>query len=179
MKQLLVALIALLMTMAAIAEGNSIYIEDFMVCPDSTVVVPVMLANTDSTRGIQFNLTLPDGLDLTKCELTPYSEKRNMNLFKSKKDRTCVMGLYPMGIIYFQPDTAAIMSLQFKAQSSFKGGEIIVWKCRGSSSENKNIPFADDTTNVTVPLADLIGIPIENQSDGNSFFNLQVPLTHE
>ena len=167
------------MYLSAIGEGNSIFIKDFVISPDSTVVVPVMLANTDSTRGVQFNLTLPEGLDLVDSELTPYSKSRRMNIFDSEKNGTCIIGLYPMGIIYFPPDSAAIMLLHFKAQSQFKGGDIIVWKCIGSSVDNKNIPMEGDTTSVIVPMADLIGIPVENEPGDNSFFNLQVPSTPE
>ena len=43
------AICALLMAFTALAQGNRVIIEDFEIAPDSTLTIPVLLANTDST----------------------------------------------------------------------------------------------------------------------------------
>ena len=77
---LLLMLCALLAISAVAQQGNRIYIEDFEIEPGKTVSVPLMLSNQDPTRGMQFNISLPNGLRMIDQELTAYSEEYNMNM---------------------------------------------------------------------------------------------------
>ena len=81
MKQAFAAILALMMALGALAQRNVVYIEDFEICPDSTVTLPVMMANSDPTRGIQFNMSLPLGLNLIEKELTEYSLEKYFMVF--------------------------------------------------------------------------------------------------
>ena len=58
---------ALLVALDAVSQSNRIYVEPFEICPDSIVAVPVMLANESPTRGLEFNMTLPEGLVVDDC----------------------------------------------------------------------------------------------------------------
>ena len=81
-------MMAALLSLAAVAQQrNRIYIENFEIYPDSSLTVPVMLANMDSTRGIQFNITLPFGLKISECNLTPYAKEYDMHLFENNNAR--------------------------------------------------------------------------------------------
>jgi hypothetical protein len=66
----------------------------------------------------------------------------------------------------------AVLMIEFKAKSDFAGGEIVLWKCRGSTMENTTIIIGNDTTMVTLPSSSLIGIPIDKCPDGDQYFNL-------
>lgn len=173
MKQAFAAILALMMALGALAQRNVVYIEDFEICPDSTVTLPVMMANSDPTRGIQFNMSLPLGLNLIEKELTEYSlEKYFMVMFSNLKNGVWTLGMYPQGSICFPPDTAAIMTVTFKADPNFTGGEIILWRQLGSTMNNRSIVFDNDTTTVTVPAASIMTVPEDGQPLKEQYFNL-------
>ena len=169
----MMVMVAVLLALAAVAQQrNRIYIENFEIYPDSSLTVPVMLANMDSTRGIQFNITLPFGLRISECELTPYAKEYDMHIFENNNAGVLTIGMYPFSRVCFPPDTVAVMTINFDAKTDFKGGEIFLWKCRGSTMENTTIFIGDDTTTVTVPSSSLIGIPVDQKTDDELYFNL-------
>ena len=173
MKRYMMTMLAMVLTLAAIAQKNKIYIEDFEIYPDSNLTVLVMLANVDSTRGIQFNMTLPNGLKMNECELTDYAaDDYNMQLFSMNRAGVWTLGMYPLARTAFPPDTKAVMTIDFKATADFMGGEIFLWQCRGSTMDNITINIDDDTTAVAVPSSALIGIPMDNATDKDLYFNL-------
>jgi len=173
MRRYMMVMMAELITFAAVVQQrNRIYIENFEIYPDSSLIVPVMLANVDSTRGIQFNITLPSGLRISECNLTPYAKEYDMHLFENNNGGVLTIGMYPFSRVCFPPDTMAVMTINFEAMADFKGGEIFLWKCRGSTMENTTIFIGDDTTTVTVPSSSLIGIPIDQKTDDDLYFNL-------
>lgn len=176
MKHFLMTILATLLSVNAVAQSLSrIYIEDFEIFPDSSVTVPVMLANVERTRGLQFYLTLPEGLQLGQSELTQYSIDSKMILTcrYSEKNACYMIFIYPSVSNMYPPDTLAVMNMEFQASSDFKGGDMLVWKCRGSTANNRAIVYQDDTTTVTVPTASLIGIPMDKQQLREQYFNLQ------
>lgn len=169
---MMVMMAALLAFAAGAQQRNRIYIENFEIYPDSSLIVPVMLANMDSTRGIQFNITLPIGLGISECELTAYAKEYDMHLFDNNNAGVLTIGMYPFSRVCFPPDTVAVMTINFNAKTDFNGGEIYMWKCRGSTMNNTTIFIGDDTTTVTVPSSSLIGIPIDQKTDDDLYFNL-------
>jgi len=174
MRNLVTALLAALVAVTAMAQTNRVYIEDFSIEPDSTVVVPVFFANVVPSRGLQFNLSLPEGLTLTKSRLTQYSKEYAMILTcrYSNRDQCYGVFIYPSGAICFDPDTAAVMELWLTAQPDFSGGEISLWNCYGSTIENKTIAVQGGVAVVTVPESSLIGIPVDKVDAKEEFFNL-------
>ena len=81
------------------AQGNRVYIEDFEIEPGATDSVLVLLSNVDPSRGLQFNLSLPQGLEICEYDLTDYSRRSKMHLMfeESTKDSCHVAFIYPMG----------------------------------------------------------------------------------
>lgn len=173
MRQMMLVVLAMAVAMSAVSQRNVMYIDDFEIYPDSTVVVPLMLANSDSTRGVELKMTLPDGLTLTAKQLTDYAEEEyGMVFFGGLSNGVWSLGMYPPGRVSFPPADTAIMTLQFTAAPDFKGGEIILWKQHGSTMSSKTIYFDSDTALVTVPTSSLIGIPMDSRQDSELFFNL-------
>ena len=167
--------LAVFLALAVSAQGNRIYIEPFEIEPGESRTVPVMLSNVDPSRGVQFNVTLPEGLELKASELTPYSQGMKMILSCefSPKNGCYTVFIYPMGVICFPADTtAAVMTLKINARKSFRGGTMSTWKCFGATEENKTLYMQGDTTAVTVPESALIGIPIDTRSADDEYFNL-------
>ena len=179
MKYFLTMTLALMMAMAAWAQGNRIYIEDFEICPDSTFQVPVMLANADSTRGLQFKMTLPEGLSVEEFAVTSYSRRLSMSMTcRLKDDGTYTVMIYPTRVAYYPPDTQAICLLTFVASSDFKGGDLSIWKCRGSDKRNMSFEMEGSTARVTVPASLLVEAPIDRKSVKDQYFNLMgVPIS--
>ena len=56
MRQVFLAIMAVIAAMAAMAQRNVVYIEDFEIEPGNSITVPLMMANCDSTRGIQVRI---------------------------------------------------------------------------------------------------------------------------
>lgn len=168
MKYRLATFLAIVMALQALAQSNRIYIEDFEIFPDSVVTVPVMLSNVDETRGFQFNITTPEGLKVVGHRLSGITRDYEMTLTfrKSEADGCHTAIVVPHEPTCLPAGTAVVMTLKFKASPDFKGGEISLWKERGSTIENKTIIMGDETTTVTVPESALIGIPIDMQQSG-------------
>lgn len=170
------AMLLLLVALTAAGQTNRIYIEDFELAPDSTTTVPVMLANEDETRGIQFNFTMPPEMKFADYELTEYAaqEDFNMNLSVNKaNDSTWTVMVYPSGRICFPPGEQAIVLLKFKAKPAFKGGDMLVWKCRGSTIDNMTIFMDDAITRVTVPQSSLIALPEDRFAVSEEFYSIK------
>lgn len=174
MKQCLILILAALIAVGASAQSNRVYIEDFEIYPDSTLLVPVMLANSDSTRGVQFYMTMPEGLDVEKFKLNDYANEYGMLLdARFSTNLGCyVVFEYPFDRVCFPPDTAAVLMIEFYAEPGFTGGELTLWKCMGATIDNKSIIMEGGTTTVTVPESSLIGIPVDSGPESNMYFNL-------
>jgi hypothetical protein len=170
MKHFLILIMVALAALTVDAQNNSIYIEDFEIVPDSVMEVPVILANESPARGLQFIVTLPQGLSLESSELTRYSESMKMNLVSQPKGDGHMMFIYSMAYVSYPVDTAAIMTLSVRAASDFKGGNIVISKGLGSTLENESFSINCGTTTVTVPASVLIGIPMDQHIDDNVFF---------
>lgn len=175
MKHFLMTILLALLAVSAVAQSQSrVFIEDFELSPDSSIVVPVILANVERTRGVQFYITLPEGLMMEDFQLTKYSLDYRMTLScpYSQKNGCYMVFIYPSTGSMFPPDTVAVMTFEFKASPTFEGGIMPIWKCRGSTVNNSTIIYQNDTTLVTVPTSSLIGIPMDNQPLKDQFFNL-------
>lgn len=169
MRYHLLTLAALMLAMTGMAQNNRVYIEDFEIEPGSLITVPVLLANESPTRGFQFNLSLPQGLTIVEYTASDYLLKFDMNMTcaDNAKDNCFTAFVYPSSNRCLPPDTTAVMTIQFKADTDFSGGEIKFWKTRGSTLDNQTIYMDDSMTTASAAH----GAPIDTQSDGNLFFN--------
>ena len=173
MKHFLLTIIVALAALTVTAQGNRICIEDFVIDRDSIVSVPVVLANETPMRGLQFNMTLPDGLKVESSSLTKYSEKYEMNLVCRRTDNgDQVVFIYPMARICYPAGNEVVVVINFAAGPDFKGGEITLWKCFGSTIDNVAFPVQGGTTTVTVPSSSLIQVPADSQPVNQQYFNL-------
>ena len=64
------------------------------------------------------------------------------------------------------------MILTFASAADFTGGEIVLWRQRGSTIDNKTIFYDNDTTTVTIPQASILerqdnALPLDER-----FYNL-------
>lgn len=173
MRHCLLIILAALAAISAFAQSNRIYIEDFELDADSTRVVPVMLANSDPTRGFQFNMKLPAGLKMMDLEATAYAIDYEMSVTANYNaaDSNYLVFMYPTVRICLPPDTVAVILLTLEAAPDFRGGEIAIWRCMGSTIDNETIYMDGSTTTVTVPASTLFGVPIDTQSN-DRYFNL-------
>ena len=170
MRRYLIILMAAL-AFNAVAQNNRIYIEDFEIIPDSSVLVPVILANQDTTCGFQFNMTLPDGLEVEKVSMTDRIRDLGMKLEYHERNGSSVVMIYSMQLAYCVPDTIEVLTIKFKADADFKGGEVLLWKCRGARTDNTGLILSDATTRVSVPERSLVGVPIDKKKEKEQFFD--------
>jgi len=168
MKHFLTMIIVALAALTATGQGNRLLMEDFTIEPDSTVTMPLILANTDSTRGLQFNMTPPQGLTIDNVKASRYSKKKGWSVSHYDQDGTTVVVIYKLGHITFPPDSMPVAVVEFVADSGFQGGELRIWKGRGATMDNASINIDGDTVSVTVPAASSINLePAKEQ-----YFNL-------
>lgn len=159
--------------LCVVAQGNRIYMEDVEITPDSSLTVPLMLTNVDETRGVQFNMVLPQGLQLVDQDLTDYSYDIGMKLTTRHlaEQNTWIVIVHSMEKAYFPAGNAtAIMEFCFKAAKDFKGGKIILNNMRGSTFDNRSIKVNDDSTTVTV-LPNTLMRRQQADDDQDQFFN--------
>ena len=173
MKYNIMLMLAMLVTMSALGQGNRIYIEDFEVSPDSTVTVPVILANQDTTYGIQFTLKSPAGLKVKSVKKTAYSDKIGMELTTSKRDDSRVVLVYSLEMKAFPPDSVAVLDVKFHAEPGFRGGDIAIVQCFGAKYDTEGLAMDGGTTHVTLPDGALFGLPENAPSTGGGFFDQQ------
>ena len=174
MKHCVMIMLAMLLALCAAAqESNSLYIGDFEIEQDSVMTIPLVLSNDTPFRGMQFNITLPNGLKIVESSLNHYSQTLTMNLnSKEFKSGSYVMLIYPMDRVCFPADSVPIMTLSIKAASNFKGGDITIWKAIGVAMDNTSYTIHSDITRVTVPARSLVGVPVDQQSSNDNYFNL-------
>lgn len=152
MKRLITPMLLMLaLWLPALAQDpQEVYIEDFAIEPGQGMTVPVMLHCVPPSRGIQFNLTLSEGLSLDEIELTQASKSLTMNLFSSKHSQGYyVIGTYPSERVCYDTVATAVVELSVSAAEDFEGGTMRVWHVRGATLDNKSIKMDDDTTTVT------------------------------
>lgn len=172
MGRYIMMMMAVMLALPAVGQANRIYIEGFEVEPDSTITVPVMMTSADTTRGLQFNVSLPDGLTYDDCVVSAHSKHYEMTmtcLYDKAHDDYLVL-IYPMGHVSLPAGVAEVVQLTLTAKSDFKGGDIVIWKCLGSTVDNKAIAFDGATTTVTVPENALFGVPIDQKPVKDQFF---------
>lgn len=170
---LLAAVMAVMTALGSAAHGNRVYIQDFEIEPGTCDTVPVMLANIDPSRGLQFNISLPEGLEYVDCLATEYSLECTMTVScnYSRKESCYVVYIYPTQRVCYSPGNAAIAYMVFEADPEFKGGTLTTWKCRGATLENETIFMDGNSTTVTVPQASIIELEEENAAP-DRYFNL-------
>jgi len=172
MRHFLTMIVVLCGGLCATAQVNRVYINDFEIEPDSIVTVPLMLANEIPSRGVQFSITVPEGLKVAGFDMTDISLDLNMQLSHRQKAGTHTVFLYPMDRICFPSDTTAILTIDFKASHDFKGGVINLKKNRGSTLDNKSIVMDDESTTVTIPVSSLMRRASDGSSGEDLFFNI-------
>ena len=143
--------LAVCAALCAVAQGNRICVHDIEVARGATVTVPVLLANQDTTRGVQFRVTLPQGLTCQEWNLAPRTERLGFILNNILKDGAHSVMIYQVGRGAIPPGDEAIAIMTLQVDDTFTGGEITVWKCRGSTMDNKSMEMDGSTSSVTVP----------------------------
>ena len=170
-RHFLLTIMAALAALTVSAQSDRISIEDFVLDRDSTISVSVMLINETPVRGLQFSITMPEGIEITEHSLTKSSKKYGMNLvFRQVDNDDYAVFIYPMDHVCYPSDSVAILTLELTAAADFKGGEIILSGVRGSTIDNKSFSLDGDTATVTVPASSLIGIPVDQTQDKKKFF---------
>jgi len=174
MKRLLLPMLAVLLALPCMGQANRFYMEDFEIDVDSIKTLPLLMTNEDEARGFQLTMTLPDGLELISCVTTDYSRQYQMGVSCNVKSNGSYLVLaYPPGRICYPADTAReVLLFTYRATSDFKGGDILISGCKGSTIDNKTFSIQGDTVAVTVPASSLIGIPVDQQSQDDRYFNL-------
>lgn len=174
MRHFLMAIFVVLLALPVAGQVNRLYMDDFEIEPDSLKTMPLMLLNESPTRGFQFTMTLPQGMYLEESKVTNYSLEYKMGISCNILERNQFMlFIFPSIRICYPPDTAAVVLLTFSADSDFKGGDIIIDECWGSTIDSEGFPADGDTVHVTVPASFLIGVPVDQQPAEDQYFNLQ------
>lgn len=170
MKHCLLTILAVLLALTAAAKSNRVYMDDFEIDPDSTLVVPIYLVNESRTYGLQLNLTPPEGLAVLSIDMTSRLSAMSMNL--SEAEGTYTVVIYNMNLTPIRPDSAAVLNITFQAAPDFTGGDVLLWQVYGSTYESQSFDIDGDTARVTVPTSWLNGVPGDQPAVREQYFNL-------
>ena len=145
------------LALSAQARENNLAISGTTILPGQTATIAVNLHNTDNCYGLQFDITMPEGLSLTgvsktnrtsNCVLTP-----NLN---SGKERVVLLSLSnPLSGSY-----GDVCELKVQASPTFKGGILKITNAKMSDGGTSDITIPStqceflNVKNATVILPD-------------------------
>lgn len=148
---------------AAYAQGNNeVTISDFDIAPGQTKTVEVLLNNDDNISSLQFDLTMPEGLEYVEGSAAKVADRitRTSHALKVVKQES---GAYRFGLLSTSStsedseipgNSGAILTIDVKASSTFNApdAEILITNIIGSDQTQETpvrIDMADATVVVT------------------------------
>ena len=126
---------------AAFAQGNKLYIEDFDIAPGETKTLDIILENEDPVSSLQFDITFPTGLSYVENTLervTSRITRTSHSIVAAKQGEN----VYRMGILSTSSETAnsavklkegALLRIKVKADIDYKGSSINITDIIGSN----------------------------------------------
>ena len=151
---------------AAFAQGNKLYIEDFDIAPGQTKTLDIILENEDPVSSLQFDITFPTGLSYVENTLervTSRITRTSHSIVAAKQGEN----VYRMGILSTSSETAnsavklnegALLRIKVKADIDYKGSSIKITKIIGSNgtvSDPVRLDMDDCVVNANVHVGDL------------------------
>ena len=131
---------------AAFAQGNKLYIEDFDIAPGETKTLDIILENEDPVSSLQFDITFPTGLSYVEESLERVTSRitRTSHSIVAAKQPTDEQGksVYCMGILSTSSEMAnsavklkegALLRIKVKAAIDYKGSSIKITDIIGSN----------------------------------------------
>ena len=126
---------------AAFAQGNKLYIEDFDIAPGQTKTLDIILENEDPVSSLQFDITFPTGLSYVEGSLEKVTSRitRTSHSILAVKQEESV---YRMGILSTSSEMAnsavklkegALLRIKVKADIDYKGSSIQITDIIGSN----------------------------------------------
>lgn len=175
MRHFLLLMIATVLAFEVSAASGRVYVEDFDIEPGRIDTVTVMLFTSEPSRGLQFYITLPSGVDLWDFEMSDLSNRLHMvgSCNYSSTYQCYSAFIYPNVVDFYPADTlVAVMDLYLEADPTFRESDLITWKCRGSTADNETIYLDGDTAHVSLPGASIIAIPDDDRPMWEQYYNL-------
>ena len=126
---------------AAFAQGNKLYIEDFDIAPGETKTLDIILENEDPVSSLQFDITFPTGLSYVEESLervTSRITRTSHSIVAAKQGEN----VYRMGILSTSSEMAnsavklkegALLRIKVKADIDYKGSSINITDIIGSN----------------------------------------------
>ena len=126
---------------AAFAQGNKLYIEDFDIAPGETKTLDIILENEDPVSSLQFDITFPTGLSYVEESLervTSRITRTSHSIVAAKQGKN----VYRMGILSTSSEMAnsavklkegALLRIKVKAGIDYKGSSIQITDIIGSN----------------------------------------------
>ena len=126
---------------AAFAQGNKLYIEDFDIAPGETKTLDIILENEDPVSSLQFDITFPTGLSYVENTLervTSRITRTSHSIVAAKQGEN----VYRMGILSTSSEMAnsavklkegALLRIKVKADIDYKGSSIQITDIIGSN----------------------------------------------
>ena len=126
---------------AAFAQGNKLYIEDFDIAPGETKTLDIILENEDPVSSLQFDITFPTGLSYVENTLervTSRITRTSHSIVAAKQGEN----VYRMGILSTSSEMAnsavklkegALLRIKVKADIDYKGSSINITDIIGSN----------------------------------------------
>ena len=126
---------------AAFAQGNKLYIEDFDIAPGETKTLDIILENEDPVSSLQFDITFPTGLSYVEGSLEKVTSRitRTSHSILAVKQEESVYRMVVLSTSSEMANSAvklkegALLRIQVKAAIDYKGSSIKITNIIGSN----------------------------------------------
>lgn len=130
---------------AAFADNNKLYIKDFTIAPGQTKNLEVILDNESPISSLEFLVKLPDGLYYVENSLAKVTSRvtrssHSVGVADNRDEGIKIVMLSTSSAIENSPvkgNSGAILTIDVKAASDYKGGVVEITDIIGSDATNK------------------------------------------
>lgn len=130
---------------AAFADNNKLYIKDFTIAPGQTKNLEVILDNESPISSLEFLVKLPDGLYYVENSLAKVTSRvtrssHSVGVADNRDEGIKIVMLSTSSKVENSPvkgNSGAILTIDVKAASDYKGGVVEITDIIGSDATNK------------------------------------------
>ena len=106
-----------------IAMDNYLSIEDADVCKGKSIVLPVNMSNTESVTALQFEAFLPDGVTISKCQLTDRKGDDHAASYRKLANGNYQVTVFSGSKAVFGGTEGAVLNLTLDVNKDMPAGE--------------------------------------------------------
>lgn len=135
---------------AAVNTDDFVSIDNFTIAPDETKTIDVKLSNQDEYAAMQFDVILPDGLQVVDKSLSATSRSTEHALISMDKGNACRIIAYSMENVVFNGNEGPVLRIKVKATDELApDAQITIDNVIFATNKSETLYAAPTTTRVS------------------------------